>query len=44
MTTVIGNNGVSNDEIGAFVKAKKEAMISLLDRYPSYFANVVENI
>ncbi len=44
MATVIGNKGVSNDKIVAFVKTKKETIISLLEGYPSYFANVVENL
>lgn len=44
MTEIIGNNGVSSDEIVALIKAKKEAITSLLDKYPSYFSNVVENI
>lgn len=44
MAVIIGNNGVSTDEIVSFVKSKKEEMISLLSSYPSYFVNVVENI
>lgn len=44
MTDIIGNNGVSTDEIVTFVKLKKEKMISLLSCYPSYFINVVESI
>lgn len=44
MAAAIGNNGVSNDKIVAFVKFKKEAMISLLDKYPSFFTDVIEKI
>lgn len=44
MATVIGNNGVSCDQIVAFIKSKKDNIRSLLDSYPSYFANVLENI
>lgn len=44
MAVAIGNNGVSNDKIVAFVKFKKEAMISLLDKYPSFFTDVIEKI
>lgn len=41
---IIGNNGVSTDEIIKFVKSKKKEMLSLLSSYPSYFINVIENI
>lgn len=44
MAAAIGNNGVSNDKIVAFVKFKKEAMISLLDKYPSFFTDVIVKI
>lgn len=44
ITDIIGNKGISTDEIVISVKLKKEKIISLLSNYPSYFANVVENI
>lgn len=44
MTNIIGNNGVTTDEIVASVKSKKEKMIELLSDYPSFFINIVENI
>lgn len=44
MKDIIGNNGVSTDEIIKFVKSKKKEMLSLLSSYPSYFINVIENI
>lgn len=44
MATIIGNNGVSADEIVSFVNLKKGTIISLLSNYPSYFVNVVEKI
>ena len=44
MSDIIGNNGVSTDEIIACVKSKKKDIISLLSSYPSYFINIVESI
>ena len=44
ITDIIGNKGISTDEIVISLKLKKEKIISLLSNYPSYFANVVENI
>ena len=44
ISDIIGNNGVSSEEIVPLVKSKKEEVLSLLSSYPSYFTSVVENI
>ena len=44
MVKILGSNGVPSDEIVSLIKTKKEKILSFINKYPSYFANVVENI
>lgn len=44
MVNIIGNKGVSTEDIVPVVKDKKDDIILLLHSFPSYFENVIENL
>ena len=41
---LLGSNGISSDDIVAFVKGRKKVILSLVSRYPAYFESVIQNI
>lgn len=41
---IIGNNGISPEDIVLLVKGKKDDIMLLLHSFPSYFENVIENL
>lgn len=44
ITEIIGNNGVTTEDIITIIKAKKEEIEWLLNDYPAYFINVIQSI